>query len=219
MNKFIVFEGLDGSGKGTQAKRLCEYLESKNTPYKKLDFPDYESESSALVKMYLRGEFGSDAYATNPYAASSFYAVDRYAGFVKHWKNDIENGKIIISDRYTTSNAVHQTCKLKKEKWDEYLNWLYDYEFDKLKLPKPDLVLYFDMKPEISQELINKRYKGDNTKKDIHECNLEYLKNSREAALYAAKKLDWTIIKCYENDSPLTPDDIFERVLSITISS
>lgn len=212
MGKFIVIEGLDGSGKGTQTTLLTDYFKKTNKPFRKLNFPDYENESSTLVKMYLRGEFGNKAGDVNPYAASTFYAADRYASYIRYWKDDYKGDKIIVADRYTTSNAVHQTCKMSKDNWDAFLLWLYDFEFEKIGIPKPDLVLYFDMKPEISQRLMSNRYSGDESKKDIHESDIQYLNSCREAALYAANFLSFKIIKCYEGDQPLSVEEIFEKV-------
>lgn len=199
MKKLIVIEGLDGSGKATQAKLLTEKLVSDGIKVKQVSFPDYDSDSSALVKMYLNGEFGKRADDVNAYAASSFYAVDRYASFKKNWKADYEAG-VIIADRYTTSNAIHQCAKLPKEQWDEYLDWLFDYEYRMLGIPKPDSVIYLRVDPAVSQKLMTGRYQGHEEKKDIHEKDVEYLKRCQEAAAYCAEKLGWRIVECCEND-------------------
>ncbi len=175
MGKLIVIEGLDGSGKSTQINKLREWFESQNISYKQIKLPDYDDKSSTLVKMYLNGDFGSKPDDVNAYAASSFYAVDRYASFKQHWIDDYEGGKVILADRYTTSNAVHQISKLPKEIWDEYLDWLYEFEFDRLGIPKPDLVIYLDMDIAVSQKLLNKRYDNDADKKENHERDIEYL--------------------------------------------
>lgn len=199
MGKLIVIEGLDGSGKATQAKLLTEKLISEGVCVKQVSFPDYDSDSSALVKMYLNGEFGTHADDVNAYAASSFYAVDRYASFKKNWQSDYESG-VIIADRYTTSNAIHQCAKLPKEQWDEYLDWLFDYEYRMLGIPKPDSVIYLRVDPAVSQKLMTGRYEGHEEKKDIHEKDVEYLKRCQEAAAYCAEKLGWQIVECCEND-------------------
>lgn len=212
MGKLIVFEGLDGSGKSTQLERFCLYLAEKSFPFRRIKLPDYESDSSALVRMYLAGSFGNRPDDVNAYAASAFYAVDRYAGFKSDWGLDYQNGVTIIADRYTTSNAVHQCSKLSISERDAYLEWLYDFEFGKLGLPKPDCVLFFDMPPEISQKLMSGRYNDDESKKDIHERDLEYLHRCREAALYSAKALGWTVIGCGENGEPLSVDAIADKV-------
>ena len=199
MGKLIVIEGLDGSGKATQAKLLAEKMAAAGVKVKQVSFPDYNSDSSALVKMYLNGEFGTNAYDVNAYAASSFYAIDRYASFMKNWKKDYESG-VIIADRYTTSNAIHQCAKLPKEQWDEYLKWLFDYEYRMLGIPEPDSVIYLRADPQVSQKLMTNRYQGNEEKKDIHEKNIEYLKRCQEAADYCADKLGWQVVECCKND-------------------
>lgn len=207
MGKLIVIEGLDGSGKATQAKLLTEKLISEGIIVKQVSFPDYDSNSSALVKMYLNGEFGTHADDVNAYAASSFYAVDRYASFKKDWQKDYETG-VIIADRYTTSNAIHQCAKLPKEQWDEYLEWLFDYEYRMLGIPKPDIVIYLRVDPAVSQKLMTGRYQGHEEKKDIHEKDVEYLKRCQEAAAYCTEKLGWQIVECCENDEMRSIDSI-----------
>ena len=215
--KLIVLDGLDGSGKATHSKLIVQNLLLEWIPAQRVTFPNYEEPSSALVKMYLGGEFGSDPLDVNAYAASSFYAVDRFASYKKHWGKNLEAGETIVVDRYTTSNAIHQMAKIPKEQWDDYLHWLFDFEFDKLGLPKPDKVLYLDMLPEISQKLIEKRYDGDNNKKDIHEKDFSYLLCCREAALYCSEKLGWErILLCDENgpfDKMVNFQKIYEKVL------
>lgn len=200
--KLIVIEGLDGSGKATQTGLLCEKLAGQKKDFCKLSFPDYNEPSSALVKMYLNSEFGDSPEEVNVYAASSFYAVDRYASFKKFWSSNYESGQIIIADRYTTSNAIYQLCRLDKPCWDAYLTWLEDYEYCKLGLPRPDLVIYLDMPIEVSQKLMSQRYHGDDSRKDIHEKNVNFLKKCREAAMYTAKKLNWQVVPCSEAGLP-----------------
>lgn len=195
MGQLIVIEGLDGSGKATQAKLLCEALQASGVKVRQVSFPNYGSDSSALVKMYLSGQFGTDPNDVNAYAASAFYAVDRYASYKKDWKADYENG-VIIADRYTTSNAIHQCSKLNRMDWDEYLNWLFEFEYGKLGIPAPNLVIYLKVDPDVSQQLMTGRYRGDESKKDIHESNLDYLRRSREAAEYCSRKLGWKTIEC-----------------------
>lgn len=172
--KFIVIEGLDGSGKATQTKILFDKISAMGKSIKRLEFPDYASESSALVKMYLGGEFGSNPNDVNAYAASSFYAVDRVASFLKFWKKDYENSDVILSDRYATSNIIYQMSKLDKSEWDNFIEWQEDFEYNKLSVPKPDKVIYLDVKPEVSQKLMSKRYEGDEGKKDLHEKNFAF---------------------------------------------
>ncbi|MBQ8796426.1 MAG: deoxynucleoside kinase [Clostridia bacterium] len=209
--KIIVIEGLDGSGKNTQARLLCDRL-SEDFKIKRLSFPDYDSQSSALVKMYLGGEFSDDPMAVNAYAASSFYAVDRIASYLKNWKEDFEGGVNFVFDRYTTSNAVYMLSKLEGEEKEVFLSWLVDFEFNKMGLPKPDKVIYLDMPTEISQKLMSKRYEGDESKKDLHEKNVDFLKICRGNALFAAEKLGWTVIQCSDGENPYTIEEISEKV-------
>lgn len=210
----IVIEGLDGSGKATNANALREKLAELGKKVKKISFPDYDSNSSALVKMYLSGKFGSKPTDVNAYAASCFYAVDRFASYKTGWETEYKRGDWIIADRYTTSNAVHQASKLEGNERDNYFEWLYDFEFSKMGLPKPDAVIYLDVLPEVSQKLMTGRYQGDENKKDIHESDTDYLKKSRDAALYAAKKLGWHIVSLCENGEMLSIDAAFEKVFS-----
>ncbi len=197
--KFIVIEGLDGSGKATQTKILFDKISATGKTVKKLEFPDYANESSALVKMYLGGEFGSNPNDVNAYAASAFYAVDRVASFLKFWKKDYESDSVILSDRYATSNIIYQMSKLDKADWDSFIEWQEDFEYNKLAVPKPDKIIYLDVEPDVSQKLINKRYEGDESKKDLHEKNFAFLLECRKSALYAAKKCGWIVINCCEN--------------------
>lgn len=194
--KLIVIEGLDGCGKNTQTRLLADYLEANNIKTKYVSFPNYSEPSSSLVKMYLGGEFGTNPNDVNAYAASSFFAVDRYASFKKHWQKNYQNGNVIVCDRYTTSNPAYHMHKLPQTLWDEYLTWLYDYEYNKLGLPEPDAVIYLDVPVEASQHLMEKRYCGNESKKDLHEANVKFLKNCAEVAKYVCKKSGWTVINC-----------------------
>jgi len=212
--KLIVIDGLDGSGKSTQLELVEKRLRDMGHKIKTISFPDYESPSSALVKMYLGGEFSDNPDDVNAYAASSFYAVDRYASFMKHWKKDYEDGVIILAARYVSSNAIHQMVKLNENEFDEYLEWLFDYEHEKLGLPYADRVIFLDMPTEISQKLLSKRYNGDETKKDIHEADVEYLVKCRKAALYASEKLEWSVVPCSDGKAPLSVDEISDMVMS-----
>ncbi|MEF9970071.1 MAG: thymidylate kinase [Ruthenibacterium sp.] len=199
MGKLIVLEGLDGSGKATQTKLLYEALQKSGENVMQITFPNYDSPSSALVKMYLGGAFGAAAGDVNAYAASSFYSVDRYASYKTIWGDFYKQGGTVVSDRYTTSNAVHQCSKLAPAEWDAYLDWLFDLEYQRIGIPKPDLVIYLDVAPAVSQSLMNTRYHGNEAKKDIHEKDVAYLQKSREAAQYCAEKLHWKKIDCCEN--------------------
>lgn len=208
----IVLEGLDGSGKATQAARLMEHLAGQGRPARKISFPDYANKSSTLVKMYLNGEVGS-IEEVNAYAAASFYALDRYVSYRTEWRADYQAGKLIVADRYTTSNLSHQMAKLEKERWEDYIAWLTDYEYRLLGLPRPNLVIYLDMHPEASRLLLAQRYHGDEHKKDLHERDFLYLQSCREAALFAAERLRWTVVRCSdERYRPLPVDDIAAKV-------
>lgn len=213
--KLIVIEGLDGSGKSTQIAYLVKKFKEQNIDYKQIKLPNYESDSSKLVKMYLAGEFGKNPEDVNCYAASAFYAVDRFASFKTIWKKEYDEGKLIIADRYTTSNAYHQMIKQSENSWDTFLKWLEDFEYNKIGIPKPDLVIYLDMPVDISQNLMSNRYCGDEGKKDVHEANVSYLKSCRKAALYASKKLEWKIISCSADNKPRLIDDIGEELFNI----
>ena len=213
--KLVVLEGLDGSGKSTQFERLKEYLTAKGEKIKAISFPDYDQPSSALVKMYLNGEFSRNAEDINAYAASSFYAVDRYASFKKFWEQDYKDGAFVLAARYVTSNCIYQMVKLDESEWDEYVSWLEDYEYDRLELPRPDLVIFLDMPIEISQKLMSGRYEGDESKKDIHESNVRFLQSCRKAALYTAKKQGWKIVNCSDGENPLSIDEISEKILNL----
>ena len=195
MGRLIVIEGLDGSGKATQARLLADNLQKVGKRVKKVSFPDYDSPSSALIKMYLGGEFGDKPGDVNAYAASSFFAVDRFASYKKNWQADYAEG-VVIADRYTTSNAVHQCSKLAYGDWDAFLDWLFDLEYEKLGIPAPDRVIYLRVDPDISQALILSRYHGHAEKKDIHEKDMEYLRRCQEAADYCARRLGWRIVDC-----------------------
>ena len=207
--KIIVLEGLDGSGKSTQLELLRQRL-TGDVVYVK--FPAYDSDSSALVKMYLAGDFGSEPGDVNAYAASAFYAVDRYASFKTDWGKAYLEGATVICDRYTTSNAVHQASKLNADERDRYLDWLYEFEFNKLGIPKPDAVVFLDMPIDVSQRLMSGRYEGDEGKKDIHERDTAYLEHCREAALYAADRLGWSVVHCSDRGEVRTRQDIADEV-------
>ncbi len=213
MGKLIVIEGLDGSGKSTQLELLIKNLLGKGIDCKSFSFPDYESDSSALVKMYLSGAFGDKPDSVNPYAAATFFSVDRYASYKQNWETYYNNGGNVVVGRYTTSNAIHQTSKLPPEQWEEYLNWLYDYEYRLMGIPKPDLVIMLDMPTAVSQKLLTGRYGGDESKKDIHERDVAYLENCRKAAVFTANYSGWQIIGCAKGDEPRTIEDIAEELL------
>lgn len=202
--KLIVIEGLDGSGKQTQTALLNEHLLARGLRVKAVSFPDYEQPSSALVKQYLAGEFGA-VEDVSPYAASGFYAVDRYASFRKFWKKCYEDGHTILADRYATSNLIHQMSKLPRDEWDAFAAWLDDFEYGKLGIPKPDLVLFLDMPPELSRALITARYGGDEQKRDIHEADFAYLMKCRDCALFCKERFGWRPVACSDAAGQLRP--------------
>ena len=215
----ISIEGLDGSGKTTQSKLLFDAIKDNgfNTQY--LDYPDYDNESSTLVKMYLQGKIDTDPNNVNPYAASTFYAADRYISYKTHWENTYKNDKaIFISNRYISSNIIHQMSKLDKSKWDSFIDWVMDLECEKYGIPDPTLVIYLDVPIEISQDLMNKRYDNDTSKKDIHEANIKYLSDCREAALYAAEKLGWITLNCSINNE-IMPASLIQKSIQLAIKN
>ena len=211
-HNLIVIEGLDGSGKGTQTALLRDRIISEGYAVKQISFPNYSESSASLVKSYLSGEFGSSPDSVNAYAASSFYAVDRYAAYKKHWEADYLGGVNILADRYTTSNAVYQMTKLPKKEWDSYLEWLEDYEYRLLELPSPDKVIYLDMSPQVSQKLMSGRYSGDESRKDIHEVNISFQEQCRRSALYSAERLGWNVISCSDGEMPCGIDEISDKI-------
>ena len=215
----IVLDGVDASGKATQTALLYEYLQKKCENTMQITFPDYESDSSALVKMYLGGAFGTEADAVSPYAASSFYAVDRYASYKTKWADFLHAGGTIVCDRYVTSNMVHQAAKLSdlSEK-DAFLEWLDDFEYKKLALPRPDIIFFLDMPPQYALKLMQSRSNKmtGNAEKDIHERDSAHIEKAYNSALYVAKKFGWHIIPCVENGEICSIDKIHARIVNIT---
>jgi len=209
----IVLEGLDGSGKSTQLVLLRGWLLSRGVTPVTIKLPDYEDDSSLLVRQYLAGRFGRQPGDVNAYAASLFYAVDRYANYKLKWAQDYADGRVILADRYTTSNAYHQATKLPLEHWPDYFAWLEDTEYGKLGIPRPDLVFYLDMPPGVSRRLISERYQGDEARRDIHEADFQYMLRCREAALTAAKAMGWIIIDCAKNHMPLAREEIHASII------
>ena len=214
--RLIVLEGTDGSGKSTQFARLCRRLDERGQRYQRLVFPQYSQPSSALIRMYLGGEFGSSPADVNPYAASAFYAVDRYASWKKVWGEDYREGGLILADRYTTSNAVHQTVKCAPEDRPAFLAWLDDFEHEKLGLPRPDLVVYLDMPTHQAQRLLRERESATHTQGDIHEVDGSYLAACRACALQAAEQLGWHRVSCVDGGGALrSVEDIHEEIWSL----
>ena len=212
MGKLIVIEGTDGSGKSTQFRLLTERLEKEGHAFKQLEFPQYNEPSSALIKMYLGGEFGSNPSDVNGYAASVFFSVDRYASYKKFWGQWYEDGGLVLSARYTTSNAVHQASKEPEDKQLDFLGWLYDFEYGKMGLPKPDLVIYLDVPIDFTEKMMRSREAATNTHADIHEQDLNYLATCRRAGRAAAAFYGWTVIDCVRDGAMRSIEDIQEEI-------
>ena len=219
MGKLIVIEGTDGSGKSTQFRRLTERLEQEGKQFQKLVFPQYAEPSSALIRMYLGGEFGSKPTDVNAYAASAFYAVDRYASYKKVWGEYYEQGGLILSDRYTTSNAVHQASKESRENRQKYLKWLYEFEYELLGLPRPDVTIYLDVPTAFTEKMLRSREASTNTQADIHEQDMTYLATCREMGRAAAEFYGWSIINCVRDGAMRSIDDIHEEIYRLVRNS
>lgn len=210
--RLIVFEGTDGSGKATQTALLCKELDQRGIPYRKLEFPRYKEESSALIRLYLAGAFGEHPEDVNAYAAATFYSVDRFASYRQDWGTFYESGGLIVADRYTTSNAVHQASKLLPGERKDFLRWLFDTEYRLMGLPEPDLVLYLDMPTEITEKMMRQREAATGTHADIHEQDGTYLKNCRAAAQEIVRDCGWTVIRCARDGGPRSIEDIAAEV-------
>lgn len=211
--RLIVFEGTDGSGKATQTALLCRELDQWGIPYKKLEFPRYEEESSALIRLYLKGTFGTQPEDVNAYAASTFFAVDRFASFKQDWGKFYEEGGLIITDRYTTSNAVHQTSKLPECERKAFLDWLFHFEYGLMGLPEPTRVLYLDIPAELTEVMMRKRERDTHTQADIHERDAEYLRHCQENARFVTEYCHWTRINCAKDGKVRTMEDIHKEIM------
>lgn len=215
MGKLFVIDGTDGSGKQTQLSELKKRLDNEKVDYRVVSFPNYDSKTSTLVKMYLSGEFGTNSKEISPYIASTFYAADRYATYQTELKEYYENDGLILADRYTTSNMIHQAGKIKdKEERDKFLKWLWDFEFNLYKLPIPTEVFFLNMPVEKSLELIANRDNKftHNSKKDIHESDKNHLIDAYYAACDVAKDYNWYEVKCVKDDKIRTIEDIHEEI-------
>lgn len=215
MGKLIVLEGTDGSGKSTQLALLCKRLETTGRDYRQLIFPRYAEPSSTLLRMYLAGEFGDNPEDVNAFAASTFYAVDRFASYKKDWGNYYQSGGLLLADRYTTSNAVHQGSKVKPEEREDFFQWLYDFEFRLMELPRPDLVIYLNMPTEQALELLHQRQAKTGGSGDIHERDAVYLKKCGETALAAARYYGWAEIGCAAGGDIREALDIHDEIYSL----
>ena len=215
MGKLIVFEGTDGSGKSTQFSLLTKRLRAEQVEFRTMVFPQYSEPSSALIRMYLGGEFGTKPSDVNAYAASTFYAVDRYASYQKVWKTYYRQGGLILSDRYTTSNAVHQASKEPPERREEFFRWLQDFEYNRLELPRPDIVIYLDVPTELTGEMLRKRENRTHTHADIHEQNMDYLRQCRAVGMDAAMHYGWTVIHCEKKKKMRSIEEIHQEIYAL----
>ena len=215
MGKLFVIDGTDGSGKQTQLEKLKQRLTQEKIEFKSVSFPNYESPSSSLVKIYLNGELSEDPKEISPYIASTFYAADRYITFKKEYEEYYKNGGIILADRYTTSNMVHQAGKIKDdEEREKFLNWLWDFEFNLYGLPIPTEVFFLNMPTEYALKLMENRKNKitKEEKKDIHERNQEHMKDAYNEACKLSKKYNWKEIKCVKDGKIRTIEDIHEEI-------
>ena len=210
--KLIVFEGTDGSGKATQTRLLAARLKELGVAFREIDFPRYGNPFAEPARLYLSGALGRKPGDVNAFAASTLYAVDRYASYKEDWGAAYEAGELILADRYTTSNAVHQASKLPEGEREAFLDWLFDLEYRLLGLPEPDLVLYLDMPTEITEKMLRQREQAAGTHADIHEQDEAYLKACRENARAIVRRCGWQVIDCAENGAPRTPEDIHNEV-------
>lgn len=215
MGKLIVFEGTDGSGKSTQFSLLTKRLQAMDVDFRTLEFPQYSQPSSSLIRMYLGGEFGTRPSDVNAYAASTFYAVDRYASFRKVWGQYYKDGGLILSDRYTTSNAVHQASKEPARSREEFFRWLYEFEYKYMELPKPDVVIYLDVPTELTGKMLRSREEATNTRADIHEQNMDYLRLCRNTGLQAASYYGWRVVHCAKDGQMRSIEDIHSEIFAI----
>ena len=218
MGKLVVIEGIDGSGKSTQFDLLCKRLLSENKHFVHITFPRYDKPSAAMIKLYLDGEFGSSPDSVNAYAASSFFAADRFASYKEDWDEYYLSGGLVLMDRYTTSNAIHQGAKLAHKDRERFFSWLYEYEFQLLALPKPDLVLYMDIDSKHAAARISKRQEETGVQKDIHEGDASYLKKCAECGKHAAEYFNWKVINCFSDSSQRSVSSIHEELYNEVIA-
>lgn len=213
----IVLEGTDGSGKATQARLLLQGLKARDFSCREIDFPRYGNPFAEPANLYLHGALGGKPGDVNACAASVMFAVDRFASYKEDWGEFYESGGVIVANRYTTSNAVHQASKLPDGERRAFLEWLFDLEYRRLGLPEPDLVLYLDMPTEAANRLMRRREAETNTAADIHEQDGDYLRRCRECAGEIARAQGWAVVSCAEGSTPRTPEDIHREALSIVL--
>ncbi len=213
MGKLIVIEGVDASGKATQTKCLYDRLAAEYGAVRQISFPDYNSDFAVPIKRYLAGDLGKHADDVNPYAASLFYAIDRYASYKRDWSDFYEHDGILVADRYVTSNLVHQAAKITGDKHG-FIHWLSDLEYDKLTLPRPDLVLFLDMPPAYARQLMQNRANKitGSMQKDIHESDSGYLERAYDNAMQIAAITGWQIVSCVKNGAVRSIEDIHEEI-------
>ena len=220
MRNLFIIEGIDGSGKTTQVGLLKARLENGGLPVRQIKLPNYGSPACAPVEQYLSGKYGADAESVNAYAASAFFAVDRFAYFRTEWGSDYESGHIILSDRYVSSNLIHQCAKLPEAQRPAYIDWLHDFEYEKMGSPRPSAVFYLDVPPRITGSLMTGRYQGDESKKDIHERDQEYLLRCYDMGITCCEKYGFTRIQCVDSEGKMLPrevisNDIYQRILQL----
>lgn len=217
--KLIVLEGIDGSGKSAQYRRLCSRMEKDKIAYNHIVFPRYSKDSSALIRAYLAGNFGSKPADVNAYAASTFYAVDRYASYKEDWGKIYEQGGLFLSDRYTTSNAVHQGSKLSDDELPDFFAWLSDLEYVKMGLPKPDLVIYLDVDIPTSLSRMQRRQERTNTKADIHEKDIDYLSRCLRTASKACDYYGWTRVDFMKNGAERAVEEKNDEIYALILDA
>ena len=213
--KLIVIEGIDGSGKSTQFQLICEQLDAEGMQFERIIFPRYKESSSAMLRMYLDGAFGDSPDDVNPYAASTFYAVDRFASYRMDWREHYEGGGLVLTDRYTTANAVHQGAKLPKPQQPAFFDWLEEYEYHLLEVPAPDLVIYLNIDPQLALDHIQKRQLETGGNGDIHERDAEFLRNCAETGLHAAEYFGWDIVNCDLNGEVRDAKEIQSDIMAL----
>lgn len=210
--RLIVFEGTDGAGKATQAGLMARRLAAEGVSFREIDFPRYGTPFALPVEQYLLGRLGAHPGDVSAYAATTFYAIDRYASYKEDWGGFYRKGGLVLANRYTTSNAVHQAAKLPEGEREEYLHWLFDLEYRRLELPEPDLVIYLDLPPEISAQLLRIRQESTHTAADIHEQDEAYLRQCRENAREIARQLGWRRVDCSREGAVRAQEDIHREL-------
>lgn len=213
--KLIVLEGTDGSGKATQAGLLLKSLAAQGISCREIDFPRYGNPFAEPANLYLHGALGGKPGDVNACAASVMFAVDRFASYKEDWGKFYESGGVVVANRYTTSNAVHQASKLSEGERRDFLTWLFDLEYCRLGLPEPDLVLYLDMPTEAAGLLLRRREAETHTAADIHERDGDYLCRCRACAGEIARVQGWAVVNCGGGGAPRTPEEIHREVASI----